>query len=87
MWAFDGGHAGDWDSLEEGLSFVLGRLGTATTLLAKYRAEHEVLWWCGHFQSSFDGGPTLSGRLLERLGTFGAEMFIDNYFSKSEKDE
>ena len=86
MWAFNGGHAGDWDSLEEGLSFVLDQLGTVATF-SKYRAEYKMLWWCGHFQSSFDGGPTLSGNLLERLGKLGAEIFIDNYFSTGRQDE
>ena len=87
MWAFDGGHAGYWESLEEGLSFVLDQLGTAATSFSKYRADYKVIWWCGHFQSSFDGGPTLSGNLLERLGRLGVEIFIDNYFSTSPKDE
>jgi len=85
MWAFDGGHGGEWDSLEEGLSFVLDQLGTVT--LSKYRAEYKTIWWCGHFQSSFDGGPTLSASLLQRLGQFGAEIFIDNYISKAAQDE
>jgi hypothetical protein len=30
--------------------------------------DHHAIWWCGHFQDSFDGGPTLSARILERLG-------------------
>jgi hypothetical protein len=80
MWAFDGHGPSDWDSLEEGLAFVLDRLATAENLFAKYGAEYHVGWWCGHFQSSFDGGPTLSGQLLSTLGRFGAELFIDNYF-------
>jgi hypothetical protein len=80
MWAFDGNGPSDWDSLEEGLAFVLDRLGTAETLVATYGADYHVVWWCGHFQSSFDGGPTLSAQLLSRLGHCGAELFIDNYF-------
>ena len=82
MWAFDGGAPYDWDSLEQGLTFVLDRLGTSEKLFAKYLAEYSVIWWCGHFQSSFDGGPELSGRVLERLGAFGVALFIDNYFSR-----
>jgi hypothetical protein len=50
-------------------------------LFATCVAEYQVNWWCGHFQSCFDGGPTLSARMLGRLGAFGAELFIDNYFS------
>jgi uncharacterized protein DUF4279 len=82
VWAFDGNGPYDWESLEEGLAFVLDRLGTSQKLFAKYGADHGVIWWCGHFQSRFDGGPVLSAGLLERLGAFGAELFIDNYFSK-----
>lgn len=78
MWGFDGDGSADWDSLEEGLAFVLDRLGTSEQLFAKYRVEHHVIWWCGHFQTSFDGGPTLSPPLLARLGAFGAVLFIDN---------
>src|SRR5438552_2670610 len=77
MWGFDGGGPSDWDSLEEGLAFVLNRLKAAEKLFARYRSEYEVVWWCGHFQSSFDGGPVLSGPMLARLGAFGVELFID----------
>jgi Domain of unknown function (DUF4279) len=86
MWAFDGGGR-DWDFLEDGLAFVLDRLGTSEKLFAKYGVEHHLIWWCGHFQSRFDGGPTLSAPLLARLGSFGAELFIDNYFSRDKEDE
>jgi hypothetical protein len=82
MWAFDGGGPYDWDSLEEGLAFVLDKLGNSQKGFAKYTLDYEVIWWCGHFQSSFDGGPVLSTGLLERLAAFGAKLFIDNYFSK-----
>jgi hypothetical protein len=87
MWAFNGDGPPDWDSLEEGLTFVLDRVATLEKLFARYEAEHDVIWWCGHFQRSFDGGPTLSAGLLARLGAFGAELFIDNYFSNDEKGE
>jgi hypothetical protein len=85
MWAFNGGHSADWDSFEEGLTFVLDGAEPAATMFVKWRAEHKAIWWCGHFQSSFDGGPTLSAGLLERLGAFGVELFIDNYFSGKEQ--
>jgi hypothetical protein len=45
-----------------------------------------VILWCGHFQSSFDGGPTLSPELLKQLGEFEVELFIDNYFSEERSD-
>jgi hypothetical protein len=38
MWAFDGGGR-DWDSLEDGLAFVLAQLGVSENLFAKLGAE------------------------------------------------
>ena len=88
MWAFDGGGGPhDWKSLEDGLVFVLNRLAASEQLFAKYLSTYCVMWWCGHFQSAFDGGPTLSARLLQRLGAFGVELFIDNYFSADRPPE
>ena len=84
MWAFDGqggARSKDWESLEEGLAFVLDRLQGTEGIFATLKDEFEVQWWCGHFQSVFDGGPQLSSSVLERLARFGAGLFIDNYFS------
>jgi hypothetical protein len=91
VWAFNGVDDGgdgkaEWDSLEEGLTYVLGRLWPSRTAIAKYKASAELFWWCGHFQSSFDGGPQLSPSLLSRLGEFGATLYIDNYFGTGEGD-
>jgi len=52
--------------------------------IAKYSATSDLIWWCGHFQSSLDGGPTLSAELLRDLGGFGVELYIDNYLSQPE---
>src|SRR5712692_7501686 len=88
MWAFDGtrnNQRPEWDSLEKGLLYVLERLWPKRKIIAKYAANAELFWWCGDFQSSSDGGPRLSSALLERLGKFGAVLFIDNYFSTSDE--
>ena len=90
MWAFNGEGAAptrDWDSLEDGLTFVLDKLGDSHAVFARLASQFTVIWWCGHFQSSFDGGPTLSPQLLTRLGTFGANLYIDNYFSSPDETE
>lgn len=81
MWAFNGGLQDSWDSLEEGLSAVLDRVEPMTESFKRCTKQHIVTWWCGHFQSSFDGGPRLSPTVLNRLAEFGAELFIDNYFA------
>jgi hypothetical protein len=82
VWAFNGGGDSgeyEWSTLEEGLTFVLDRVGDAAPLFKEYARQHLVSWWCGHFKTSIDGGPTLSPELLRRLGDFGADLFIDNY--------
>jgi hypothetical protein len=84
MWACNGygnEDGPDWDSLEEGLTFLLEKLWPVREVVAGYRSDAKLIWWCGHFQTGFDGGPQLSPSLLARLGTFGADLFIDNYFS------
>jgi hypothetical protein len=83
MWAYNGppGSPTEWTSLEDGLQHVIRHLWPHREKLSKYAATSELVWWCGHFQSSFDGGPTLSSELLKRLGEFGAVLYIDNYFS------
>ena len=90
MWAYEGGSEvtfKKWESLEDGLSFVVGQLLPLREQFARYQTKYEVGWWCGHFQSSFDGGPTLSPHLLRELADFGVELFIDNYFSNEDEPE
>src|SRR5215472_4942330 len=60
LWSYDGGatsvdSANEWTSLEEGLLYVLGKLSSKKELIQEYVRSHEVIWWCGHFQSGFDG--------------------------------
>jgi hypothetical protein len=85
LWSYDGGaasagSANEWTSLEEGLLYVLDKLSAKKELIQKYAESYEVVWWCGHFQSGFDGGPTLSTSLLKLLAGFDVSLFIDNYF-------
>lgn len=87
MWAFNGEsdeYGRNWESLEEGLTFVLNALAGFEHHFVRYRDEYRATWWCGHFQSSFDGGAVLSAPLLGRLAAFGVDLFIDNYFDQSE---
>lgn len=76
-----------WASLEEGLTFLLDRLEPLQSQIDNYKQNHDVVFWCGHFQSSFDGGPTLSARLMRRLADFGVDLYIDNYFADSDPPE
>ncbi len=85
LWSYDGSTAPaatakEWTSLEEGIRYVLDKLLPKKELIQNYAKSHEVIWWCGHFQSSFDGGPTISPSLLKLLADFAVPLFIDNYF-------
>src|SRR5579862_4233476 len=57
MWAYHGAdtdHPLEWGSLEQGLSHVLEKLWPHRETIRLYGARAELIWWCGHYQSSFD---------------------------------
>ncbi|HKZ81152.1 MAG TPA: DUF4279 domain-containing protein [Pyrinomonadaceae bacterium] len=91
MWSYNGFSkdqgARSWERLEDGLIFVLKKLWPVKNKIDQYKVNCKLTLWCGHFQSSFDGGPTLSPSTLQMLADFGVELFIDNYFSDVEKRE
>lgn len=68
FWGYNGkgeiGFQPEWSSLEEGLRFLLGCLHSRKAEILATALEFRAVWWCGHFQASFDGGPTLSAELL-----------------------
>jgi len=75
----------DWDSLEAGLTALLKLFVPQTKALQEYRKKHEVFIWCGHFSSSFDGGPHLSAEILRALGEFGLPLWFDAYSALESK--
>jgi hypothetical protein len=84
-WAYNGqgevGFQPEWACLEDGLEFLLKNLRSRKAEIITLACQFDGLWWCGHFQSSFDGGPTLSPKLLTEIGSYGISLRIDNYFS------
>jgi hypothetical protein len=90
MWAYNGSAPDvlvSWNSLAEGLEFLLGKLLPHREAIQRYgKNGAKLIWWCANFQSGFDGGPLFSPELLKKLGEFGAELFIDNYFSPPNED-
>jgi hypothetical protein len=72
-----------WSSLEEGLNALLLDFQHRIDPVRHYQKTFHVALWCGHFSSSFDGGPMLPPTLLKRLAEFGVELYIDTYFSKA----
>ena len=71
----------EWRSLEQGLNAVLSTFSSRQRTLREYQQRFKVFLFCGHFTSRFDGGPTLSPSMLEKLGEFGVELFLDTYCS------
>jgi hypothetical protein len=77
----------EWLSLEDGLTCLLGKLMPAKDSLKKIATEYDVAFSCGHFYSSFGGGPTLSPKLLEQLALFGLKLRISDYWGDEEGKE
>jgi hypothetical protein len=69
-----------WDSLEEGLQKIASTFGSRKRALRKYQRRFKVFLWCGHFSSSFDGGPTLSPPMLKALAELGVELILHTHF-------
>ena len=89
LWSFDGVSVTgthEWDSLERGFDFILDKIGDKAEMVRQYNNDNHVIWWCGHYQSSFDGGPTMSAELLKKLADFGVPIYIDNY-TNTDHDE
>jgi hypothetical protein len=84
MWEYEvrgNNRKGEWRSLEGGLDKILSRFAPSKKILRRYQRGFKVQLFCGHFSSSFNGGPKLSPALLKRLGNFGVELFLDTYSS------
>jgi hypothetical protein len=88
LWAYDGFNVEsnhEWESLEDGLIYLLDQLQPKKDLIWSKFGEFDMYWWCGHFQQSFDGGPTFSPKLFIRLADFGVPLILKNYLSCESK--
>ena len=70
-----------WDSLEDGVQTVISAFVSREGELRNFQQRYKVFLWCGHFSSSFCGGPTLSPQILKALADFGVELILDTYSS------
>jgi Domain of unknown function (DUF4279) len=86
IWSFEvlPPDARDWASLEDGLTCLLQELMPSKEAVAELAIICEVSVYCGHFYSSFGGGPTLSPKVLGLLAQFGVKLSISNYWSEEE---
>lgn len=89
FWAYNGQGEDEfqpeWQSLEQGLDFLLRRLAPLRATVIELTQSFEGIWWCGHFQTGFDGGPTLSSKVLAEIARYGLPLFIDNYFASESR--
>lgn len=82
VWQLDSRPSADtleWQSLEEGLTQLVQRLMPLKEALRALQ-PCDVRIVCGHFTSSFGGGPTLSPSILRLLAELGIQVTISNYF-------
>lgn len=82
----DVGFQYEWESLEDGLDFLLKSLSSKKAEIMALSRQFNGYWWCGHFQTGFSGGPSLSPRLLAEAGSYDIPLSIDHYFSDEEED-
>lgn len=84
MWEYEVRPSGSnelWDSLEDGLETLIATFASRVPQLRSYQRGSKVFLWCGHYSSSFGGGPMLSPRILNALGGFGVELMLETYVS------
>lgn len=81
MWCFEirPVNQRDWLSLEDGLAALIERFIPMRKRLESHLPANKIFIWCGHFTSSFDGGPTFSPQLLRSLGELGVELVLDTF--------
>ncbi len=91
IWAYSGtdeiDYRFEWDSLQEGLEFLFKKLQSKKAKIVELSNEFNGIWWCGHFQSSFDGGPRLTADFLAELASYKIPLYLDNYFSSDDDSE
>jgi hypothetical protein len=85
MWSYDvrPSRQAMWASLEDGLERLLLTTKDVRRSLQMISRAADVTIWCGHFTSSFDGGPALSPKLLRSLSGLGARLVFDTYCEKT----
>ncbi|MFO1171249.1 MAG: DUF4279 domain-containing protein [Hyphomicrobiaceae bacterium] len=85
FWGYNGhdadGFLPEWRALEDGLRVLVRRLAAKRSTVAELSQAYDGVWWCGHFQSAFDGGPRLSPETLAEIAAYGLPLYIDNYHS------
>ncbi|MCW5236610.1 DUF4279 domain-containing protein [Verminephrobacter eiseniae] len=85
FWGYDGkgdaGYQHDWESLEDGLKFLIKILDSRKAEIIAIGRQFDGCWWCGYSQANSDGGgPMPSPPLLAEIGSYEMPLCIENYF-------
>lgn len=84
IWCYEGAVPSvEWGTLEEGLISLLVDIRPRQEVVRTYQQQCDVYWWCGHFQSSFNGGPTFSAALFRELAQVGVPLVLRTYRSEN----
>lgn len=84
MWGYEVCAGREWEDLDDALDALLKVLMPLKSKIRGYCLKYDVVLWCGHFTSSFDGGPTFSVDLLQKLADLGIPLQLDTYCSLPE---
>lgn len=84
MWGYEVCAGKEWDEIEEAIESLLHVLMPLKSKIRGYRSKYDVVLWCGHFTSSFGGGPTFSAELLQKLGDLGIPLQLETYCSSDQ---
>ncbi len=72
----------EWGDIKDGLEFLFKILEGKMNNIQSLSQIHKAIWWCGHFQKSFDGGPLFSIEIINELSRFGIPLYLDCYFEE-----
>lgn len=84
MWGYEVAAGKEWDEFEDAIDSLLKVLMPLKSKIGGYSSKYDVVLWCGHFASSFDGGPTFSAELLQKLGELAVPLHLETYYSPGE---
>lgn len=85
MWGYQVYAGKEWDKLEDAIESLLKVLMPLKRKIKGYCSKYDVVLWCGYFKSSFDGGPTFSAELLQKLGDLGIPLELSVYCSSPDE--
>lgn len=75
-----------WSSLEDALETLMAACLPSQDTIVETARILDGMWWCGHFQNTFSGGPRISARLMSKLSDFALPLYLDCYFEEAQSE-